>query len=61
MERYFPNASHQVILLSTDEEISDAHLERLGDRVGRSYHLDYDESLRCTAITEGYFLAEVAS
>lgn len=29
IERYFPNASHQVLLLSTDEEISNDYLEAL--------------------------------
>jgi len=60
VHRYFPEASHQVILLSTDEEIGEAHLEELGDKVGRSYHLDYDEALGRTVVTEGYFALEAS-
>jgi DNA sulfur modification protein DndD len=55
IERYFPVASHQVILLSTDEEIDDDSLKRLRPHIGHTYHLQFDEALRSTAITEGYF------
>jgi len=55
LERYFPEASHQVILLSTDEEI-DIHAEGvLGERVGRHYVLSYNDDLGATSIQEGYF------
>ena len=59
VRRYFPNASHQVILLSTDEEIGEGHLERLEERTGRTYHLDFDDTLQRTSIHEGYFPAKV--
>lgn len=55
VERYFPVASHQVVLLSTDEEIDEDSLKRLQPYIGRSYHLQFDEALRSTAITSGYF------
>jgi DNA sulfur modification protein DndD len=55
VERYFPKASHQVLLLSTDEEINESQLERLRPYIGRSYRLDYDESKDATDVTEGYF------
>ena len=58
IDRYFPYASHQVVLLSTDEEIGDAHLDRLGDAVGRSYRLEFDDATGCTSVTEGYFAEE---
>ncbi len=50
VDRYFPFASHQVILLSTDEEISGALLERLRPHIGRSYVLDYDDATASTTI-----------
>ena len=56
VQRYFPYASHQVLLLSTDEEINEAHLERLSDHIGRSYHLHYNEKAGGTSISEGYFV-----
>ena len=55
IDRYFPVASHQVILLSTDEEIDIESLERLLPYVGRRYYLQFDETSRSTMITEGYF------
>jgi DNA sulfur modification protein DndD len=55
LERYFPVASHQVILLSTDEEIDEASLHHLKKFVGRSYELKFNEPTRSTIVTEGYF------
>ncbi len=55
LERYFPVASHQVILLSTDEEIDEASLHHLKRYVGRSYELRFDEQTRSTKINSGYF------
>ena len=54
VERYFPHAAHQVILLSTDEEINQCHLDRLRSSVGNTYRLDYDPATRSTTIQEGY-------
>jgi len=58
VEGYLPWASHQVLVLSTDEEIDEAHLERLRRRIGRSYRLDHDDAAGQTAIAEGYFWEE---
>lgn len=55
VERYFPFASHQVLLFSTDEEIVGAHLEKLSPFIGRSYRLAYDDTSGSTRIEEGYF------
>ena len=54
VERYFPNASRQVVLLSTDEEIVGEQLRRLLPKVGAQYRLEFDESQACTSIVEGY-------
>ena len=54
VERYFPNASRQVVLLSTDEEIAGDHLRRLLPSVGAQYRLDFDDAEDCTTIREGY-------
>ncbi len=58
IERYLPWASHQVLVLSTDEEIDEAQLERLRPHIGRSYRLDHDDAAGQTAIAEGYFWEE---
>ena len=54
VERYFPRASHQVILLSTDEEISGGYHEALTPSIGRSYRLEFDAETRRTVVEEGY-------
>lgn len=55
LERYFPVASHQVILLSTDEEITETNLKTIEPYLGRSYQLHHDDALRSTTIQPGYF------
>jgi DNA sulfur modification protein DndD len=58
VERYFPNASHQVLLLSTDEEIRGEYLETLAPAIGHHYLLEFDEQAKTTRITSGYFQKE---
>lgn len=55
VENYFPNASHQVLLLSTDEEITGKYYKKLLPGVSRQYLLNFDEKKRATSVTEGYF------
>jgi DNA sulfur modification protein DndD len=55
VERYFPEASHQVIVLSTDTEVDDALLKRLGPSISHTYRLDYDPVRGATTATPGYF------
>lgn len=61
VERYFPRASHQVILLSTDEEIVGRAHKSLEQHVARHYLLTHDEALGHTSIQEGYFSLHEAS
>ncbi|OBK56466.1 DNA sulfur modification protein DndD [Mycobacterium gordonae] len=55
LERYFPYASHQVILLSTDTEIDDDAYARIAKHVGRCYRLVFDPARNATHIENGYF------
>lgn len=55
VERYFPQASHQVLLLSTDEEIVNGYHQKLKPAVARHYLLDHDEKAGRTVINPGYF------
>jgi len=55
VEKYFPHASHQVVLLSTDEEIDERYYKKLKSRLGRTYRLEFDERERATTVREGYF------
>jgi DNA sulfur modification protein DndD len=60
VQRYFPNASHQVILLSTDEEIVGRYYDALRPFVAREFELQHDEALRRTQIQPGYFTLQTA-
>ncbi|RZM79138.1 DNA sulfur modification protein DndD [Leptolyngbya iicbica] len=57
VDQYFPQASHQVILLSTDTEIRDEEVKRLKEQgaIAKEYLLDYDPQSRQTEVKEGYF------
>lgn len=41
IERYFPNASHQVLILSTDTEVDRHYYQALRPCIARAYHLRY--------------------
>lgn len=55
VELYFPRASHQVIILSTDTEIERDYFQQLQPHIAHAYHLNYDEATRRTVASEGYF------
>jgi len=57
VERYFPSASHQVILLSTDTEIGKLEVSNLRENgaIAREYTLEYNSITRQTIIRPGYF------
>lgn len=57
LERYFPTASHQVVLLSTDTEIGEPELKQLHQQnvIAREYLLDYDSEKNQTTVKSGYF------
>ncbi|AFZ45149.1 DNA sulfur modification protein DndD [Halothece sp. PCC 7418] len=57
VERYFPSASHQVILFSTDTEIGQVEYEQLNEQsaIAHQYQLHYDEANGETQVKTGYF------
>ena len=55
VERYFPKASHQVVIFSTDTEVDQRYYDLLKPSLARAYQLDYDEQDRTTVGREGYF------
>jgi DNA sulfur modification protein DndD len=55
VENFFPIASHQVIIFSTDTEIDKLYFENLSGHICRSFRLDYDKDQGQTAIKTGYF------
>lgn len=52
---YFPNASEQTIVLSTDSEIDRNYYKLIEENVGDEFTLNYDEKTRSTTISRGYF------
>jgi len=57
---YFPYASHQVMLLSTDRELNGTDYQALLPYVGRRYHLRFSEAESRTIVETGYFNEEAA-
>lgn len=52
---YFPNASEQTIILSTDSEIDEKYYELMQDSVGDRFTLEYDDNEKTTSLTKTYF------
>lgn len=50
---FFPSASHQLVILSTDTEIDDKYIPKLEKFISKKYLLDYEDGK--TEIKEGYF------
>jgi len=55
VDEYFPEASHQVILLSTDEEIDEELSTDLAGSIAHRYILDFDDKTQFTSVKRGYF------
>ena len=53
VDKYYPFLAKQVIILTTDEEVTSARKERIKDKVANTYHLvNQNDS---TQILNGYF------
>lgn len=55
INHYYKNLSEQVIILSTDTEVSIEYAELMKKNSYRQYLLDYDEEKKYTIIKDGYF------
>ena len=55
---YFPNASDQTIILSTDSEIDQKYYELMKPHIGDEFTLVYNDELMKTSIKEGYLFEE---
>ena len=56
IKTYFPQASEQTIILSTDSEIDRNYYEIMRENIGDEYTLVYDDETKSTTIKKGYFL-----
>jgi DNA sulfur modification protein DndD len=52
---YYKELSQQVIILSTDTEITDEYVKLMKNNSYKQYMLDYDEKKKYTIIRDGYF------
>ncbi len=55
IKNYFPYASHQVIILSTDTEVDEEFYDELSSSISHAYKLNFNTKQKCTSATEGYF------
>lgn len=53
---YFPHASEQSIILSTDSEVFGDYYDALKPNISDEYTLIYDDNTRSTSIRRGYFM-----
>ena len=54
-EKFFPNISKQVVILSTDEEINEEYYEILKPYIAKEYLLINDEGQNRTTVEQHYF------
>lgn len=52
---YFPEAGHQVVVLSTDTEVDQDYYRQLEPHVQHAVHLLFDKHRELTTVQEGYF------
>jgi len=57
IERYFPDASHQVIILSTDTEVDENYFTqgRFGNSISHAYEIQFNADTKASKLAEGYF------
>lgn len=55
VNNYFPAASHQVILLSTDQEIDETLYPQLSHAISKEYLIEFNEGTLSSEVRAGYF------
>lgn len=55
IEKYFPVASHQVILLSTDTEVDKSFFNMLNGHISKAYQISFNKNGSYSNIIKGYF------
>lgn len=55
IKTYFPNASDQTIILSTDSEINEDYYKLMKKNIGDEYTLQYSDRTKKTTVKPGYF------
>jgi DNA sulfur modification protein DndD len=52
---FFPHASHQMMIFSTNTEVDQQYFNQLRSHVAHAYNLEYCEESKSTVVKEGYF------
>lgn len=55
IKNYFPKASSQVLIFSTDEEVTQEHYASLKPHIASEYKINYTEETESSSFEEGYF------
>lgn len=56
INHYFPFASHQVVLLSTDTEVDERYfVDQLRDDISHAYEIVFNTHTKSSALKPGYF------
>ena len=56
INHYFPYASHQVVLLSTDTEVDERYfVDQLRDDISHAYEIVFNARTKSSALKPGYF------
>ena len=55
VEKFYPNASHQTIILSTDSEVNFEYYKKLEPYISNSFVIQYDSDKGCTKKHDTYF------
>ncbi len=55
VETFFPSASHQVVIFSTDAEIDEKYYAQLKPFISKSYLMKYDSDSGSAKVEEGFF------
>ena len=58
VDKFYPNASHQTIILSTDSEINSEYYQKLEPYISRSFVIQYDSDKGSTIKHDMYFFDE---
>jgi DNA sulfur modification protein DndD len=55
VKNYFPTASHQVLILSTDTEVDEDFYKELSPEISHAFEVEYDPETGRSNYNEGYF------
>jgi len=55
VSKFFPIASHQVVIFSTDSEIDEKYYPSIRPYLKKSYFMEYKSNVGKTKVSEGYF------